>query len=117
MQTEYYSRTDYKTKSKFGEHIKCELQSKYGKKPTSIEQNIKISQLKNSPQPFIKKYYIGNKINNNQQNIIIIYCKYYFIIMKEKNAAKKTSEKIERILGGNWLVFISIYLIKILIFF
>ena len=37
--------------------------------------------------------------------------------MKEKNAPKKTAEKIERILGGNWLVFISDLFNKNFVFF
>ena len=59
-------------------------------------------------QPIYKRYAVGNRINNNQFNIIVNCCKRAFMEMKgEKNTAKKAAEEIKRIIGDNWLVFIS----------
>lgn len=107
-QSHFYSQTDYKSKSKYESHIKNDNISKYGLNFVSIEQVIKFPKINNGTKPIFKIYSIGHNFNNNQLNVIIICCKYYYIEMKgEKYTAKNSAEKIEKILGGNWLVFIS----------
>ena len=59
-------------------------------------------------QPIFKRYAVGNRINNHQFNIIVNCCKRAFMETNgEKNTAKKAAEDIKRMIGDNWLVFIS----------
>ena len=59
-------------------------------------------------KPLFKKYYVGSNIDNNKLKIIINCCyKYYIQFKGEKNTAKLSSEAIQKLLGDDWLVFIS----------
>ena len=59
-------------------------------------------------QPVLKKYAVGHRINTEQSNIIIKSCKRAYILMKGRlMTAKYAAEKIQKILGNNWLVMIS----------
>ena len=71
-------------------------------------KNLLLSDFGEEPQPLLKKYAVGNRIDDNQLNIIIDCCKKYFIKYKGgKNLAKFSAEEIKNILGDNWLVLIS----------
>ena len=71
-------------------------------------KNLLLSDFREEPQPLLKKYAVGNRIDDNQLNIIIDCCKKYFIKFKGgKNLAKFSAEEIKNILGDNWLVLIS----------
>ena len=73
-----------------------------------LPKNLLLSDFGEEPQPLLKKYAVGNRIDDNQLNIIIDCCKKYFIEYKGgKNLAKFSAEEIKNILGDNWLVLIS----------